>query len=209
MKRYGIWILILCAVSGCASMVRSEVLQFPAVWPDRLDRVLASGFSGDRKDPSAGASLAVEQVVVRSEATEPVSGQGRLTDEALTRFFVEQLRAHGVNAFASGGSKQQADYRLTPVFLQLAYTKRTGNYPGKVFYIAELKYQLEETDSGRVVWTRTLSRNHDRSLVLNMLSKLPDQELEHQEILLEHCVFPIVKNMAAGVEVFLEPRPEN
>ena len=188
----------ICGVIGCARAM--ERRSFPAMWPAGLDWSREVTQASVAPAEPAGPAVAVEPFVLDAEGAHgPSSGPGS-TSSALTNLMVEKLWQAGVRVSSSG-----AEYAFTGTISKLGYTQLSG-YPRKLYYTSELVYRLARRPDGAVVWEGKLSQDFEQTVLVNTMTKLPDDPNAPERVLLEKCISPNWAMIAADVKAFLKER---
>ena len=191
----GLFLLGALAVAGCRTAATQAYL-FPSMWPDTLARLSTPAAKAAGQ---AAPTLWVEPVILESERSGNPGGrlEESSTSRVLTNLLVQQLRAAGIRASASGQGTGEPDHVLTVLVPRLGYAEQLG-YPKKYWYIAEMAYRLTDRKQ-KVVWQHQLDFVLDRSSLVDTMSRIPGKELEHQEVLINKCAAPLFKIAASGV----------
>jgi hypothetical protein len=115
---------------------------------------------------------------------------------------IAELRAKGVHAVDKESLEGSPDYVLNSFVPTLVYTHQKG-YPRKVLYGAILASEL--TDMNRKVLLRqNVERSFERLVMFNTMTKLPGQEAEHKQFLIEKCIVPAWQSVASEVKASVE-----
>jgi len=183
---------MMTVLAGCASVHKKEVVHsFPSDWPLELNSLIPN----TQFHPVTGPLLVVQPVAMAASVETATAGRIPTTS-VLTDWLIRALQARGINAAAS--STHPPEYLLSVTIAKLTATE-TGGYPVQVMYEAQVAGQVTDTATGKNFWRQTLEQSHDRRLVVNMMSKLPERGLEHQQILMEKCLMPIFERLAQGL----------
>ena len=193
----GFLLVLIWASAGCqgAMMQRHS---FPAEWP--------SGMIWSRPKtaqpaavPAEGPAVAVEQFTLDTESgTRPAQST---TAQMLTQLMVEKLSQAGVRV-----SDSNAEYIFKGTIPKLGYTER-GGYPRKFYYTSELVYQMVHRSSGTVVWKGNLSQDFEQSVLVNTMTKLPNDPDAPVHVLLDKCISPNWEIIAGDVKKYLKEHP--
>lgn len=195
-------LIIAAAVSAAGCQRTSKRYAFPSQWPTGLD---LPATAGEKMVPST-ATIGLPAVTVRplaidveAQARPQLSGNSSVsTSHMLTQLMEEKLRQAGVRV-----SDTDAEFEFSGTIPKLGYTERSG-YPRKLYYTSELVYQLTHRPSGSVVWEGNLSQDFEQSVLVNTMTKLPEDPNAPERILLEKCIGPNWGLIAADVKNFLE-----
>ena len=185
--------------AGCASKVQRH--SFPDAWPAGLEWPRARAAASAPVE-AAGPAVAVEPFTLDTETgVGPQPAGEASTSRMLTNLMAEKLRQAGVPV-----SESSAEYTLTGTIPKLGYTERSG-YPRKLYYTSELIYRLIHRPTGAVVWEGNLSQDFEQTVVVNTMTRLPNDSNAPERVLLEKCIGPNWEIIAADVKAFLKKNP--
>lgn len=195
----GLLLAGLFLVLGCRATAQAHL--FPRVWPPSLARPELP----EKAAVDSGPSVLVEPIAFDQEddQREMPSREGSPTDEIIRGLLISKLRASGVEALRQSGLKIGPDYRLTCVVTKLLYSERAG-YPKKIQYVAGLVCRLEDVKPRRILWQRDLEYPLDRSVLVNTMTRIPDGQREHEQILIQKCLIPVLDFVVSGVKTSLK-----
>lgn len=185
--------LALSTAAGCRQQVR-ETHAFPATWP------------GSTPLSENAPTVTVEplRIEVGTVPTMP-DPQGLPTDAVLSALFVKYLHVNGINAILERPEEATAHYSVGCSVPQLGYDIKEG-YPKERHYRAEMSCRLKDAQSQAVVWERKLAQRYDETVVLDMLTKLPDQPHRYDRTLYKECIVPLWDAMASSVSTVVASR---
>ena len=188
---------ILLAAAGCQGTMMQRQ-SFPVEWPVGLNW---SPAAGRQAAAPTGPSVTVEPFAMDAEAGAQPEGRGQgTTAKMLTQLMVEKLSQAGVRV-----SDSDAEYVLKGAIPKLGYTER-GGYPRKFYYTSELDYQLVHRPSGTVVWKGNLSQDFEQSVLVNTMTKIPNDPDAPIHVLLDKCISPNWEIIAADLREYLKKR---
>lgn len=192
-------ICVLAGVPGCQKAAQRHA--FPAIWPAGLnwqERRTAAVTPAE----ISGPVVKVEPFALDTEsgASSQTAGQSS-TSRKLTDRMVEKLQQAGVPV-----SESNAEYTLTGTIPKLGYTERFG-YPRKLYYTSELVYRLVHRPTGAVVWEGNLSQDFEQTVLVNTMTKLPNDPNAPERVLLEKCIDPNWATIAGDVKTTLKENP--
>jgi len=198
-------IALAFGATGCQGKMQRH--SFPAAWPSGLT------WSGSAQNLAAspepvGPAVSVETLTVDTEAgaqpreiNSAISRGQPNTSRVLTDLMIAKLKQAGVRVSDAG-----AEYVFKGTVPKLGYTER-GGYPRKFYYTSELVYQLIHRPSGTVVWKGNLSQDFEQTVVVNTMTRLPNDPDAPVRVLLDKCIAPNWEMIAADVKVFLRENP--
>ena len=189
---------LLSVLTGCGAAMQTHL--FPQTWPAGLNRPSSPKAVPTDRGPVVLVDPVILDVDYREPREEPV--ENLLTADVLTNLLVEQLRAEGVNAFRRDDLTSEPDYVLSGTVPRLVWTERPG-YPRRLQYVAQLACHLIDQRNRQVLWQRDLEHVFDRWTVVDTMTRLPDRQREHGQILVEKCIVPVWNIMASGVRTSL------
>ncbi len=193
------WVLsLVCGAAGCQHAMQRH--SFPAEWP--------AGLTWGETKPAAavpaelsGPAVTVEPFTLDMEGNSLPAGSGRPTTSGmLTTLMVEKLQQVGVRV-----SEADAEYALIGTVPKLGYTERAG-YPRKLYYTSELVYHLVHRPSGAVVWQGNLSQDFEQTVLVNTMTRLPNDPNAPERVLLEKCIDPNWALIASDVKAYLKEK---
>jgi hypothetical protein len=197
MKRHAAVGIILAALAavGCRAQTRTTTHAFPSTWPGST--------------PLSEHAPTVSVQPLRIETTGPVpqvpDPQGLPTDAVLSALFVKYLHVNGINAVLERPEEMTARYTVGCSVPQLGYDITEG-FPKARHYRAEISCQVKDAQSQAVVWERKLAQRYDETVVLDMMTKLPDQPHRHDRTLYQECIVPLWDAMASSVSTVVASR---
>lgn len=192
-------ICVLAGVTGCQKTAQRHA--FPATWPAGLDWQERRAAAATPVEIS-GPVVKVELFALDTEsgASSQAAGQAS-TSRKLTDLMVEKLQQAGVPV-----SESNAEYTLSGTIPKLGYTERSG-YPRKLYYTSELVYRLTHRPTGTVVWEGNLSQDFEQTVLVNTMTKLPNDPNAPSRVLLEKCIDPNWAMIAGDVKTYLQENP--
>ncbi len=198
------WVIAAVLTAGCQSS-KVERHAFPAEWPAGLTLPRETGKQQASAQPVPAVPVPAVEVKPFALETEgaqqaSVSGSGS-TSEQLTNLMVQKLKKVGVPV-----SESQAEYAFSGTVSKLGYTQRSG-YPRKLYYTSELVYRLTHRPTGAVVWEGNLSQDFEQAVLVNTMTKLPNDPNAPERVLLEKCISPNWELIASDVKTFLTKEP--
>lgn len=194
MRRICVVFLSAWLAAGCAE--RSVQLHaFPSAWPQGLPQPEVAQASAS----AAGPTVWVEPLAL--DLGEPAAASQTQTAQVLTELLVQKLRQVGVNVSSEG-----SQYALVGVVPRLGYSKR-GGYPRRITYLSQLSYQLVHRPSGAVVWEGNLSQEFEQTVLVNTMTRLPEDPQAPVHVLMDRCVGPTWEAIAQDVSAFLKDPP--
>ena len=195
------WIFpLVCSAVGCQHAMQRH--SFPAEWPAGLTWPETKPPAASAVAEQSGPAVAVEPFTVDIEGNSFSAGSGPLTTSGmLTHLMAEKLKQAGVRV-----SETDAEYTLTGTIPKLGYTERTG-YPRKLYYTSELVYHLVHRPSGAVVWQGNLSQDFEQTVLVNTMTRLPNDPNAPERVLLEKCIDPNWALIASDVKAYLKKNP--
>ncbi len=194
-----LFVVLAWAAVGCQGKMQRH--SFPVEWPSGLT------WSGSAPHLAAspetvGPTVSVQPFTLDAEADMQPKGSGSpSTSRMLTDLMITKLKQAGVQV-----SDEGAEYVFKGTVPKLGYTERSG-YPRKFYYTSELVYQLIHRPSGTVVWKGNLSQDFEQTVVVNTMTKLPNDPDAPAHVLLEKCIAPNWEIIAADVKTFLKGSP--
>ena len=194
----GLSLALILAAAGCqgAMMQRQS---FPAEWPTGLNW---SAAAVRQAAAPSGPAVTVEPFTLDTEAGPQSAGrEPGTTAKMLTQLMVEKLSQAGVRV-----SDSDAPYLLKGTIPKLGYTER-GGYPRKFYYTSELVYQLVHRPTGTVVWKGSLSQDFEQSVIVNTMTRLPNDPDAPIHVLLDKCVSPNWEIIAGDLQKYLKDKP--
>lgn len=199
--RTGLWLGVLGVLmaSGCAR--GSTLHTFPATWPSSLE----VGSPTQEATPSApGPAVMVEPFTLDlGEATVLESpSDAPPTQQVLTSLFIEKLRSAGIRV---APPQAESPYLFRATISQLGFTVQ-GGYPRKIHYFSQLVYQLIRRQTGHVVWDGNVVQDFEQTVLVNTMTRLPQDPNAPERVLLEKCVEPTWQSVAADVGKYLETK---
>lgn len=182
-------------VLGCRATVQAHL--FPRAWPASLARPELL----EKTAVDGGPSVLMEPVAFDQEdgRRQTSSLEGAPTDEIIRDLLIDKLRASGIEAFRKSSLGAEPDYRLLCVVTKLLYSEQTG-YPKQIRYVAGLVCRLEHAESRRILWQRDLEYPLDRSVLVDTMTRLPEGQREHEQILVQKCLVPALDHVVSGVK---------
>jgi len=202
-------ICVSAGVTGCQKTAQRHA--FPATWPAGLDWQESRTASATPAEIS-GPAVKVDLFALDTESgpSSQAAGQagpirpwsnGASTSRKLTDLMVQKLQQAGVPV-----SESNAEYTLTGTIPKLGYTERSG-YPRKLYYTSELVYRLVHRPTGAVVWEGNLSQDFEQTVLVNTMTKLPNDPNAPVRVLLEKCIDPNWTMIAGDVKTYLKENP--
>ena len=188
--------LIAIAVGFAGCQGTSQRYTFPATWPKGLHSPSSSGTSVAMAGPAVWVEPLTHDLGEGNPPQKPAAGIP--TNEVLTHLLVRKLQQAGVRV-----SERGAEYALVGTVPRLGYTERKG-YPRKLFYTSQLAYQLIHRPTGAVVWKGNLSQDFEQTVLVNTMTKLPEDPDAPENVLLRKCVDPTWESIAADVGAFVK-----
>ena len=192
--------LVSLGAAGCAGKM-AQRHSFPVEWPSGL---VWSGSTSNLAAPPepVGPAVAVEKFTLETEdSAQPAGAAGQGTSaQMLTRLMVEKLKAVGVRV-----SDNNAEYTFTGTIPKLGYTER-GGYPRKLYYTSELVYRLVHRPTGAVVWQGNLSQDFEQTVLVNTMTRMPQDPDDPEHVLLDKCISPNWGIIAADVREYLKKK---
>ena len=196
-----LFLLILLAVSlvGCQGMTMQRHT-FPLIWPHSLT-LRQSAIASVQE---TGPAIWVEPLMLDlGEGTpqQAAPAPGVSTSQVLTDLMAQKLQEVGVRV-----SKEGAEYALVGTVPQLGYTEH-GGYPRKLVYTSQLSYHLIHRPTGAVVWKGNLSQDFEQTVLVNTMTKLPEDPSAPEHVLLDKCIDPTWGAIASDIGAFLKKNP--
>ena len=173
---------------------------FPLIWPHSLTPHPSAVASVQE----AGPAIWVDPLTLDlGEGTpqQPAPTPGVPTSQVLTDLMAQKLREVGVRV-----SNEGAEYALMGTVPHLGYTERSG-YPRKLVYTSQLAYQLIHRPTGVVVWKGNVSQDFEQTVLVNTMTKLPEDPDAPEHVLLDKCIDPTWGAIASDIGAFLKKRP--
>ncbi|MCM8794532.1 MAG: hypothetical protein NC819_01845 [Candidatus Omnitrophica bacterium] len=197
----GLLFATLFSVLGCRATAQAHL--FPKAWSSSLERPELP----EKATVDSSPSVLVEPIAFDQgdEQGHLVLQEGSRTDEIVRDLLIGKLRASGVGAHRQGDLQVKPDYRLICVMTKLLYSEQAG-YPKQIRYVAGLVCRLEHTESRRVLWQRDLEYPLERSVLVDTMTRIPDGQREHERILIQKCLLPVLDWVASGVKGSLKER---
>ena len=192
-------ICIGAGITGCQRTAQRHA--FPAAWPAGLDWSQTRTAAASPAEIS-GPAVKVEPFALDTEPGASPQGAGPAsTSRKLTDLMVEKLQQAGVPV-----SESNAEYTLSGTIPKLGYTERSG-YPRKLYYTSELVYRLIHRSTGTVVWQGNLSQDFEQTVLVNTMTRLPNDPNAPERVLLEKCIDPNWTMIASDVKTYLKENP--
>ena len=179
---------------GCQTQVQ-QVHPFPFTWP------------GSAPLPEHAPTVSVyplQRELPRDEASGEASA-GIPSDAVLSALLIKHLHANGVHAILEAPEASTARYTLGCTVPTLGYGLTEGT-PKERVYQAELACRLRDEQTQTVVWERRLAERYERTVVFDLMTKLPPKPYEHERLLFRECIVPLWDAMAANVGTVLASR---
>lgn len=187
MKSGSLAILVMIFLSGCASAAKPQAVLFPAQWPSALL-------------PAAVPISATPSSLQPAIVVEPFVREESGPDGVLTELFIHKLRASGVTVAAG---PEQSSFLFRAIVPELGYAVR-GGYPRKITYFSRMVYQLTHRETGIVIWNGTVGQDFEQTVLVNTMTRLPEDPDSPERILVEKCVEPTWSAIAADLSEFLK-----
>jgi len=190
MRRLGLAVALAACLGGCQGRLQ-QVHPFPLTWP------------GSVPLPEHAPTVSVHPL---QRALQPSEGsEGIPSDAVLSALLIKHLHANGVNAILEAPDASTARYTLGCTVPALGYGLTEG-MPRERVYEAALACALRDEQTQTVVWERRLAERYERTVVLDLMTKLPSKPHEHERLLFRECIVPLWDAMAANVGTVLASR---
>ena len=194
MARWPARLGLAALLGGCQSAV-TPAYRFPSVWPG----------SQPLSEDAPTVSVEPLQVNVAQAIQLPEGDPGVPTAAVLSVLLVKHLHVNGINAVLEQATDATAQYILSCSVPELGYGEREG-FPKERRYRAELLCTLKDGQTQDVLWTRRLKQDYDQTVLLDLLSNLPEEPHKHDRILFRECIVPLWDTMAASVGAVVASR---
>ena len=194
-RQLGIIVGVAVLAAGCQAPLR-QTYQFPAMWP------------GTQPLGEDAPTVSVQPIRLTLTEGDPraIEPDGLPTDAVLSALFIKHLHVNGVNAVLEPTEAATGQYTLGCTIPHLWYGIREGGYPKEYLYKAELGCTLRDELTQTVVWTRNLQQYYEKTVLLDMMTRLPTQPHQHNRILYRECIVPLWDAMASTVGMVLVSR---
>jgi len=191
-----LWMAASLGIGGCQGTTQRHT--FPLAWPRGLTPTSSSGPAV----AAAGPAIWVEPLALDlGEGTSPRPSSGVPTSEVLTHLLIRKLQRVGVRV-----SEREAEYAFRGAVPRLGYTERKG-YPRRLIYTSELAYQLIHRPTGAVVWKGNLAQDFEQVVLVNTMTRLPEDPDAPEHVLLDKCIDPTWEAIAADIGTYLKKQP--
>jgi hypothetical protein len=192
----GVALSLAALLAGCQSQWR-QAYRFPFTWP------------GSQPLGEDAPTVSVEplQVIVDHPIHVPDGDPGVSTAAVLSVLLIKHLQVNGVNAILERAEAATAQYTLSCTVPQLGYGEKDA-YPKGRLYRAELVCALKDGQTQQVLWTRRLTQDYEQTVLLDLLTKLPEEPHKHDRILYRECIVPLWDTMASSVRAVVASRTQ-
>lgn len=196
MRTPGLALGALILLAGCQSQWR-QAYRFPFTWP------------GSQPLGEEAPTVSVEpiQVTVDQPIHLPDGEPGVPTAAVLSVLLIKHLQVAGVNAVLEPSAEATAPYTLSCIVPQLGYGVKAGYPPGRL-YRAELVCALKDGQTQEVLWRRRLTQDYERTVLLDLLTHLPEEPHQHDRMLYRECIVPLWDTMASSVRTAVVSRAQ-
>ena len=183
-------------LGGCQSQWR-QAYRFPFSWP------------GSQPLGEEAPTVSVEplQVVVDQPVHLPDAEAGVPTAAVLSVLLIKHLQVAGVNAILEKPDEATAPYTLSCIVPQLGYGVKDG-YPKGRLYRAELVCALKDGQTQGILWKRRLTQDYEQTVLLDLLTNLPEEPHQHDRVLYRECIVPLWDTMASSVRTAVVSRTQ-
>lgn len=195
MRHLSVIVGIAVLAWGCQAPLR-ETYQFPVTWP------------GTQPLGEEAPTVSVQPIrlTLAEDDARAIQPGGLPTDAVLSALFIKYLHVNGVNAVLEPIGTATGQYTLGCTIPHLWYGMLEAGYPKEYLYKAELGCTLRDELTQTVVWTRTLQQHYEKTVLLDMMTRLPTQPHKHDRILYRECIVPLWDAMASTVGTVLVSR---
>ena len=192
----GIVLTAASLLAGCQGQWQ-QAYRFPFTWP------------GSQPLGEDAPTVSVEplQVIVDQPIHVPDGDPGVPTAAVLSVLLIKHLQVNGVNAILERADNATAQYTLTCTVPQLGYGEKE-TYPKGRLYRAELVCALKDGQTQQVLWTRRLTQDYEQTVLLDLLTKLPEEPHQHDRVLYRECIVPLWDTMASSVRAVVVSRTQ-
>jgi len=185
--------------AGCAGR-GAQLHTFPSEWPHGLPQPEAARAVASALGPTVWVEPLVLDLGEPAAASQTVTAAAgnRQTTQVLTELLIQKLQQAGVIVSSEG-----SEYALRGAVPRLGYSERAG-YPRRITYLSQLSYQLVHRPSGDIVWEGNLSQDFEQTVLVNTMTRLPEDPQAPVHVLLDKCVGPTWEAIADDVSRFLK-----
>lgn len=184
-------------LSGCQT-THQQRHSFPSVWPEGVQPSSKTAALTAQTQVPASVWIGSIDMDPESSAVGSSTGSGRTTSAALRDLLSEKLRQAGIPV-----TDQPSRYTLIGVVPRMGYTAR-GGYPRKLIYTTELVYRLVDRNTGDILIDRSLQQEVEQTVLVNTMTKLPQDPNAPEQELLRQCMEPTFNLVASSVKESLE-----
>jgi len=173
-------------LAGCQAT--GQRYAFPATWP---------GSEPLSAEAPTVQVLPIQIPVLPAEDQAP-SGAGLPTAAVLSALFIKYLHVNGLNATLEPPKGSGVRYLLQCRVPRLSYDVGES-YPQARIYQAELACALSDAQTQQTIWQRQLSQRYDKTVLVDLMTKLPTVAHEDARIMYRECIVPLWDAMAQSV----------